>query len=383
MQPDPKRLLIVDDSREDRAYVRHLLNKIENSQWRFSEASTGAEGLELAVSEQPFDCILLDYHLPDLTGIEFLALLRDRIAEPGMATVLLTGNGDEAVAVHAMKAGANDFLSKQGLNQQTLFHAVEYAIENFQIRLSRQHAMQQLQRANEELQRSNEDLQHFAYALSHDLKSPLRTVSVFTELLSARYGGNDTDTATLLHVIQSNVRRASQLIEDLLAHARSGSPQEAQGEVSHVQAAVISTVESLNDQLQECSAEIIYANLPSVVISRIQLEQVLQNLIENALKYRRESVRPRIEISACRQGAESVISVRDNGQGFEEEYAEVIFKPFKRLHGPEYSGSGIGLATCRKIIERNGGKIWVESELGSGSTFHFSLPFAQTQIAAT
>ena len=385
MQSTTKHILIVDDNAEDRAYARHLLSKIGNVDWQVSEASNGSEALELAFSHGPFDCILLDYHMPDLTGIEFLELLKDRLGEQSIATVMLTGSGDESIAMRAIKVGANDFLVKDGLNKDSLFHAIEYAIENFQLKLSRQRTMQQLQRANEELQRSNEDLQHFAYALSHDLKSPLRTVSVFTELLSEYYGGKDgkdAESEKLFNVIQSNVRRASQLIEDLLAHARSDSPYEVQGQVTCVQAALVSTLESLNDELQDCGGEIIYEALPAVIISRTQLERVLQNIIANALKYRRESVAPRIEISAYLQGTKWVISIQDNGQGFEQEYAELIFKPFKRLHGSEYSGSGIGLATCRKIIERNGGKIWVESKPAIGSTFYFSLPFAQIKTSA-
>ena len=148
MQSTIKNILIVDDNTEDRAYARRLLSKIENTHWQFSEASNGAEALKLAFSHGPFDCILLDYHMPDITGIEFIELLKDRLGEQSIATVMLTGSGDESIAMRAMKVGANDFLVKDGLNKDSLFHAIEYAIENFQIKLSRQRTMQQLQRAN-------------------------------------------------------------------------------------------------------------------------------------------------------------------------------------------------------------------------------------------
>ena len=135
MKTTLKRLLIVDDSAEDREYARHLLKQNKNSTWDFCEASSGKEGLELAASNGPFDCILLDYHLPDLTGIEFLSMLPERLGHPGTATVLLTGSGDHEVAVRAMKGGANDFIPKEGLSAESLFHAVENAIEHFQIQL--------------------------------------------------------------------------------------------------------------------------------------------------------------------------------------------------------------------------------------------------------
>lgn len=386
MKTTLKRLLIVDDSAEDREYARHLLQKNENSTWDFCEASSGKEGLELAASHGPFDCILLDYHLPDLTGIEFISMSQERLGQPGMATVLLTGSGDREVAVRAMKGGANDFISKEGLSPQSLFHAVENAMEHFQIQLARHRSLQQLRLANEELKRSNEDLEHFAYAASHDLKSPLRTMGLFAELLVDKFGNSDPETVRISQSIQANARRAAELIEDLLAHARLGSPDDAAaavpGQISHLEAGVSSVLATLDDVLRETGAEIVYDSLPSVVVPRAHLERVLQNLIENAIKYRRPTLTPRIEISARKEAGHWVIAVQDNGQGFQPEFVEVIFQPFKRLHGPEYSGSGIGLATCRKIVERNGGKIWAESTPNSGSTFYFSLP-AATRMASS
>ena len=281
-----------------------------------------------------------------------------------------------------MKAGANDFIFKERLSRESLFHAIENGIEHFQLQLSRRQAMEQLQRANEDLRRSNEDLEHFAFAVSHDLKSPIRTVNCFAELLLQKFGDSDEESAELSRTIQINARRAAELIEDLLAHARLGSPADtaavALGQLSQLEAAVRSALESLDGELRETGAEIVYGSLPSLAISETHLQQLLQNLIENAVKYRRPTVPLCIEISARKQASQWVIAVNDNGQGFEPEFADLIFQPFKRLHGPEYQGSGIGLATCRKIVERNGGKIWAESAPNSGSTFYFSLPAART-----
>ncbi len=384
MKTTLKRLLIVDDSAEDREYARHLLKKNKTTTWHFCEASSGEEGLEAAASKGPFDCILLDYHLPDLTGIEFLSMLPERLGQFGTATVLLTGTGDREVVVRAMKGGANDFISKVGLNPESLFHAVENAIEHFRIQLERHRSLRQLHRLNEELKRSNEDLEHFAHAASHDLKSPLRTMSLFAELLVKKYGDSDPETAQLSQGIQANARRAADFIEDLLTHARLGSPDDiatiAPRQISHLEAGVQNVVESLDSLLRETGAEIVYGSLPSVVISRTHLTRVLQNLIENAIKYRRPTVTPRIEISAREEAGEWVIAIQDNGQGFQPEHVEVIFQPFKRLHGDEYPGSGIGLATCRKLVKWNGGTIWAESTPNSGSTFYFSLPAAATHI---
>ncbi len=385
MEATLKRLLIVDDCAEDRAYARDLM-KNQLSNWQCSEASTGREGLELASSGGPFDCILLDYLLPDLTGIEFLNMLSERIGEPGVPTVLFTGVGDEEMAVRAMKAGADHYLSKGGLSREGLFYALENAIEHFEVRLSRHRISKLLERANEELKRSNEDLERFAFAVSHDLKSPIRTVSLCAQLLANRCDAADAEASELSQIIQSNAKRAAELIEDLLTHARLGSQDDIAGvktgQVSQLEEGVRSAVESLKGELRETGAEIVYGSLPSVVVSKTHLAQVFQNLIENAVKYRRPTVIPRIEISAQEQGGQWVIAVEDNGQGFEPDYADVIFQPFKRLHGTEYPGSGIGLATCRKIVERNGGRIWAKSTPNAGSTFYFCLPAVGTYATA-
>ncbi len=312
-----------------------------------------------------------------MTGIELPSMLPERIGGLGLPTVLFSGSGDEEMAGREM---TNDCISEAGLSRESLVDALQNKTEHFQVRLSRHRRTSELlRRENEELKRSNEDLERFAYAVSHDLKSPIRTVSLCAQLLTKQCGDTDSEAGQLAQIIQSNARRAGELIEDLLAHARVGSPDDtATGQVTPLEAGVRSAIESLDGELRETGAEIVYGSLPSVVVSRTHVEQVFQNLIENALKYRRPTLAPRIEISARKQVGQWVIAVADNGQGFEPEYAEVIFQPFKRLHGTEYAGSGIGLATCRKIVERNGGKIWAKSTPNSGSTFYFSLPAART-----
>lgn len=225
-----------------------------------------------------------------------------------------------------------------------------------------------------ELRRANEDLQQFAYSASHDLQEPIRNVAIYSELVAQRYDeALDDDGRMFLGFLKEGGRRLARLVADLLAYTRAGV---AEIELTPVDASAVlrETLAGLSQAVLESCASVTSDELPEVYMGEAHLQQVLQNLIGNALKYRTEEP-PRIHISAAASGVSWCFSVRDNGIGIDPKYKEKIFGVFKRLHHDQkYGGTGIGLAICQRVVERYGGRIWVESEPGKGATFFFTIP---------
>ncbi len=225
-----------------------------------------------------------------------------------------------------------------------------------------------------DLERSNKDLEQFAYVASHDLQEPLRMVSSYTQLLAQRYEGQlDAKAQKYINYAVDGAVRMQQLINDLLAYSRVNTRgQPAKPIDSH--AVLGEVLINLSAAIQECRVIVTNDDLPTVRADATQLSQLFQNLIANAIKFRRADP-PHVHISACDLGSEWRFAVQDNGIGIEAQYAEKIFVIFQRLHTrQEHPGTGIGLAVCKRIMERHGGKIWFESEPGQGSTFYFTLP---------
>jgi PAS domain S-box-containing protein len=226
-----------------------------------------------------------------------------------------------------------------------------------------------------ELKRSNDELQQFANVASHDLQEPLRMVASYTQLLAKRYKGRlDSDADEFISYAVDGCNRMQGLIEDLLTFSRVGANPKALSEISS-KAALNESLINLRVAVKESGAVVTHDPLPIITIDDTQLALVFQNLIGNAIKYRGIEA-PHVHVSAIKNGGYGwIFSVRDNGMGIDVQYFERIFVLFQRLHGRnEFKGTGIGLAICKKIVERWGGRIWVESKLGIGSTFHFSLP---------
>ncbi|WP_414469115.1 sensor histidine kinase [Methanobacterium sp. ACI-7] len=226
-----------------------------------------------------------------------------------------------------------------------------------------------------ELQRSNEELQQFAYIISHDLQEPLRTISSFIQLLEMRYKGKlDQDANEFMEYITDGSNRMRQMIQDLLQYSRV-TTKGGEFKQTDVESILQQTISNLKVAINENNAYITYDPLPTVSVDDKQLSRVFQNLILNGIKFKREDENPKIHISAKRENNEYIFSVSDNGIGIEEKYYDRIFTIFQRLHTrDEYEGTGIGLAIVKRIIERHGGRIWVESEVGKGSIFYFTLP---------
>lgn len=232
------------------------------------------------------------------------------------------------------------------------------------------------------LRRSNAELEQFAYIASHDLQEPLRMIGSYTGLLKRRYAGKlDREADEFIDYALDGVTRMRALINDLLTYSRVGR-EERPSEPTDSRVALDRALANLRAAIADRQAVIVIGDLPTVMASSLQLTQLFQNLVGNGLKFCKQS-RPEIRIDAERRGADWVFSVKDNGIGIDPQYQERIFLIFQRLHKrDEYPGTGIGLAICKKIVERQGGRIWVESELGKGATFRFTLRAVDTMAAA-
>jgi light-regulated signal transduction histidine kinase (bacteriophytochrome) len=232
-----------------------------------------------------------------------------------------------------------------------------------------------LQRQRMELERSNRDLEQFAYVASHDLQEPLRAVAGCVQLLERRHGGAlPAEAQELITHAVDGARRMQALILDLLTFSRVGTGELTRRPTS-LGEALDEALQNLRAVLPEAGAEVTRdAELPTLEVDRARVVMLLQNLVGNAVKYRHPERACRVQVGAVREGEEWVVSVRDNGIGIEPRFHERIFVIFQRLHTrSEYPGTGIGLALCKKIVERHGGRIWVESALGAGSVFRFTL----------
>lgn len=254
------------------------------------------------------------------------------------------------------------------------------AIDNARLFAVAEQERKRLETTRQVLQRSNEELRQFAYIASHDLQEPLRTVASFAQLLVSRFRNvTGPEAAQYVDFIVDGVERMSSLIHDLLQYSSTGASQSVPTEATSVEAALAEVRFALSAAIRQSGAEITYDPLPAVWVDRSALITLLQNLIGNAIKYRGERS-PRIHVSAEASGPNWRFAVRDNGIGIEPEYRERIFGIFKRLHGKEIPGTGIGLAICQRIIQGHGGEIWVESQPGVGSVFYFTLPQQQPRI---
>jgi light-regulated signal transduction histidine kinase (bacteriophytochrome) len=234
-----------------------------------------------------------------------------------------------------------------------------------------------LKQQAEELERSNTELQQFAYIASHDLREPLRVITGYLDLLKEDLGeAAGEEIAMYIGGAMSSAGRMEALIDDLLRYSRVGSDSREYVPVD-LNEVVGDAIENLSKALEEGGAKVVFDGLPTVTADRSQIGQVVQNLVANSIKFRGQDD-PRIEINAQREGERWIVGIADNGIGFEQKDASRVFEIFQRLHGArEFSGTGIGLAICKKIIDQHGGRIWAESEQGKGTTFFFSLPAAR------
>lgn len=268
----------------------------------------------------------------------------------------------------------NVTLLERPLRTETVISAVETALRSRRRQYGMRDLLRSLRSANVELTATNKELEEFAYVASHDLQEPLRMIGIFTQKMIRELGDRaDEETRASASFVDRGVRRMEALLRDLLAFSRVIHAESQPDQTANLGDALKDALSVLQNRVEETGATIAYNGLPEVLGNQFQFSHVFQNLVSNSLKYSKPGEPPRVVVSAQRDEKCWIVSVEDNGIGFEQEHAQRIFGLFKRLHRDEYPGTGVGLAICKRIVEKHGGTIWAESEPSRGSIFRFTV----------
>jgi two-component system NtrC family sensor kinase len=395
------RILTIDDSP---TYLQFIASELKAEHYTVETAIDPKKAFA-RLNETSFDCVLVDFEMPGLDGAELCRLIRGshRDSDPEIVLVTLTSHDDKHRMALAFEAGADDYILKSSdmtvtkarikallrrkflieENRHILEEIKERELEALRARAASEVAQEraaladQLAAANQHLARANQLLEQFAYSAAHDLQDPLRKIRIFSELLYATLKDSlDDESSQYLGFCIQGAEQMDQLIKDLLLYANATKSADRPRKAVSLQDALDKSLANLEVVIQNTGAVVSSGPLPAMFVDEVRIQQLFQNLIGNAIKYRRPDVLPRIEISSCRQDGWWVFSVADNGIGISDEYRERVFELFKRLDPDRYPGTGLGLAICKQIVEQFGGTIWVESALGTGSTFKFRIPVA-------
>jgi signal transduction histidine kinase len=346
--------LIIDDDAAERALVAYSLkdaypesdiHQVENP-----------DDAEKVCGERTFDCVILDYNMPQMDGLALTQKLRPLF--PHLPLVLVTSVGDEMLAARALTGGVSDYIPKARINTDSIRRTIARAM----------HVSTQARVIEEQ----RNELENFAYALAHDFKQPIRQIQTFTKLISSELGAaQGEEIEQHLGFLGDAARRLGSLVDVMSQYTLLNKPPEiGPVDLNKVLAEVLA---SLATYISDRNGEVITGPMPPVTGNEPLMMQVLQNLIVNGLKYNKSEA-PRVEVIGKAQPARCLIAVRDNGIGIEEKYLDEIFKPLARLHSAaEYAGTGLGLTLARKAIVAQGGRVWCESEVGSGSTFYIEM----------
>ena len=400
-QPDTVKILLVDDKPENLVALEAVLDGLGQE---LIKAQSGKDALR-ACLEHDFAAILLDVKMPDMDGFETAAMIREREQSKDTPIIFLTALKSEEHLFRGYYMGAVDYLYKpivpevlrskvavfvdlcrknatlkknrdalEQKNAQLQQDVAERMRAEADVRRLNAELERRVEERTRELSRMNDELRQFAYVASHDLQEPLRTVASYAQLLARRYRGKlDQDADEFIAYMVSGVTRMHTLLNDMLAYSRVTESRDRPLAPANLNAVVQSALMNLDLTISENHAAVHVDPLPTLHGDEIQLTQVFQNLIGNAIKYKSEES-PQISITAEEGQDEWTICVSDNGIGVDPQYSERIFGIFKRLHGRELPGTGMGLAICKRIIERHNGRIWVEPGNGPGSRFCFTLP---------
>ncbi|WP_309008804.1 ATP-binding protein [Pelagicoccus sp. SDUM812005] len=358
----PIRILLVEDSRDHAVFFKAALGKAFKPAHHVRVVDSLSSSFE-ELSVTPYDLIVLDLGLPESQGLETVETFF-RVLGPSNPVIVLTANTDEEIGEQSLRRGAIDFLTKGEFGADQLARAVRYGLERWRQRL--------------ELEEAQRNLKSFAHVAAHDLKSPVKSIGMYASLLMQKAKARDAEAEELEFIgyIESFTDQAERLVDSLLNFSVLGDKSVTLAAVD-LAALAQQAVSNLSALVEEKGASIEIEALPQAQADEGLLIHVLQNLVANAIKYHGDAP-PSIRISSAEAKGEIVIAVADNGRGIDARYFERIFEPFKRLVGPtQPEGVGLGLAICQRVVAAHGGKIWVESELGLGSTFKFSLPMAK------
>ena len=368
----PALVLINVDDHEAARYARNRI--LTSAGFTVHDAGTGDETLALADKYHP-DLILLDIHLPDLHGIEVCRRLKQRHQDYSVMVLQISASATTAAnAKEALDAGADGYLMEP-VDPDVLIATVNALLRLRHAERALADAKRQLETVNQELHRSNQDLKQFAFAASHDLQEPLRTISIFVQLIERELRDRLTEQQReYFHQVLSGTDRLSALIHGLLEYSQL-SQENRPRTIVDVADALSAAIANLGQSLEAAGCKVDFpTGLPVVLCDFPHLVSVFHNLLSNALKYRKPEGALLVQIQAKQSAPlEWTISVHDIGIGIAEKYHDQIFEPFKRLHGAEIPGTGLGLALCRRIVEAYGGRIWVESRSGEGTTFYLTL----------
>jgi signal transduction histidine kinase len=368
MVPEPARfskVLVVEDHQPDLALLCEIL---EDEGFAVCGVGSAAEALD-SVANEEFGVAIVDLRLPDLHGNQLTEKLLD--VDDKIHVIIYTGAASYDSVKEALNCGAFAYVEKLSDPAELLRHvnrACRERVDRYALDLE-----QAVQERTEALAQSNHDLENFASVVAHDLRSPLLTISGYCQILQEEYAPQLDETAIgyLAHVV-GGVRRMNRLIEDLLSYSRLGRSEMVRKPVDV--AAVLGQVQdNLQLSIAEAGATLDIGPMPVLPADETQLCQLFQNLIDNAIKFRSEA-EPRLRIEAHRDGDFWQFSVADNGVGIDQGFQEEVFQIFHRLNPqPGDSGTGIGLAVCKRIVRQHEGRIWFESTPGKGTTFFFTL----------
>ncbi|MGH8140338.1 MAG: response regulator [Steroidobacteraceae bacterium] len=368
------RLLIVDD---ESAHMKALCDTLTVEGYSTTGFVSAQRALE-ALREQEFDLLLTDLMMPEMDGIALLAAAR--AISPEVVAIVMTGHAAIDTAVKAMQAGALDYIVKP-FRLNVMLPVLNRALAMRQLRVANrqleEHVRErtrELEVANRQLEAVNQELESFSYSVSHDLRAPLRTVQGFCEIYMEDFKSSiPPEGRPLLERVEAGARRMGQLIEDLLALSQFGRRPLLRGSIA-LEPLVHRLINDLLAREPQRHVEVRIGSLGECEGDASLIEQVLVNLLSNAFKFTRERDPAVIEVDCREEEQGMVYFVRDNGVGFKMEYAGKLFGVFQRLHSEsEFEGTGVGLSIVQRIIQRHGGRIWAESELGRGTTFLFTL----------
>jgi signal transduction histidine kinase len=370
------RIGLVEDNPGDARLIQEMLREPPITQFRLT-LSTRVDELLESLDRDPIEVLLLDLGLPDSQGMDTFHRINDRA--PGLPIVIFSGADDEQLASEAVSCGAQDYLVKGRINSFLLKRAIRYAMERKrteeEIRTLNRELEHRVAERTAQLVAANKELEAFSYSVSHDLRAPLRHIEGYVGMLRRATEGILPENASrYLSTISSASVEMGQLIDDLLAFSRMSAEEMHEAPVE-LRTVIEEVLRGLHLATRDRHIEWKIESLPRVIGDFAMLRQVFANLIDNAIKYTKGRELAEIEIGVAGvEDGRRIFFVRDNGAGFDMRYAHKLFGVFHRLHNAEeFEGTGIGLATTRRIVERHGGRTWAEGIVDQGATFYFTL----------